>query len=140
MKNVEPAKQGGRKKPFIEGELTALARAVIREGERVRRAKQDWIAFVLDELRPTQGQKQNLSNLPPEIVNSLQRAINDAIDHGGDVEVAFADPAAKGGIGKLVIEKSEVSDGPTPRLKIPILSCTFDANCDNWECRPGPNI
>lgn len=145
MKSIEATVEKHIKRPFTEQELRALAKRVLQEGERVRRAKRDWVAFVVDELKLTKVQKENLAKLPRDIVQLLQQSFNEALDGGGDIDldIAFGSAAKadseRGSAepsGRLVIEKSKSEAGP--RITIPVLHCTFDANCDNWSCNVGP--
>jgi hypothetical protein len=112
---------------------------------RARQLKKDWRSFVEGQFRLNETQGSNLRDVPAEEVEKIQRAFNEATNRGGKVVFAMAVPASEGSDGKggsLTIEGGSGGSAATvtPRIKITLIRCTFDANCRNWECKLGPEV
>jgi hypothetical protein len=131
-------------KPLLTGEnVNRRLSTILRQKEnadQVSQLKSDWRAYVEDQFHLTSIQKQHLANIPTDEVNQIQRALNQAVDQGGTIqlklplEVRLATAGADAE-GELTIT---VDDTSARAIKIPILHCRFDADCTNWKCGPGP--
>ncbi len=128
-----------------------------REQDRELRdlAERDWRTYIDARFRLSEAERETLASLPDEVVDHIADAVHTAMSRGGALSVRL--PRGKEG-GEIVIfgpapgeraskrtKKASVtartagsSTSPgSAGFKIPILKCTFDANCRNWRCRPG---
>jgi hypothetical protein len=92
-----------KKPPLTEDNVNRLAEAILTEGgaEKKYKLKKDWRAFVRSEFRLSKAQKDNLPNIPAQEVEKIQGALNEAVDHGGEVQLKLASEAD--GSGELTI-------------------------------------
>ena len=130
-----------KKPPLTEENVNQLSEALLTGGgpeEKKNKLKKDWRAFVRSEFRLSKAQRDDLPNNPQQEAEKIQGALNDAVDHGGELQLKLGSEA--GGSGRLAISKDssgETSDeaaADARALKIPLIECTFDDNCENWEC------
>ena len=142
---AKPAKKSS--KPSAKPSLTSnnvnqLIRPLLgQKGPAGRAAKlgKDWRAFIASELSLSKTQTDNLQNIPAEEVEKVQRAFREAIKHGGEFSLSLgSESARKGAAGELTIKGAAAAAGKTARsFTIPLVKCTFDANCRNWKCKFG---
>jgi len=93
----------------------------------------DWRAFVLQRFRLTLAQKETLATLPDDVVTEIAGAVRRLVEGGGLLEAQLPDDRKSG---RLQFSESRlVGDLPDARMMVPILDCTFDADCRNWRCR-----
>jgi hypothetical protein len=107
-----------------------------RPEARAAKLSRDWRAFIAGELSLSDTQAGNLRNIPANEVAKIQRAFKHVVTHGGEFSVKLGEGKSEG---SLIIKMT--GTGATARsFKIPLLTCTFDANCRNWHCHLGPAI
>jgi hypothetical protein len=138
-----PKKSGklSAKPSLTSSNVNQLIRPLLgQKGPAGRAAKlgKDWRAFIASELSLSKAQTDNLQNIPAEEVEKVQRALREAIKHGGEFSLSLgSESARKGAAGELTI-KGAAAAGKTARsFTIPLVKCTFDANCRNWKCKFG---
>ena len=112
---------------------------LLREGyhtERAQRMKADWRTALNSELSLTAAQHRSLANIPPRQARMIGKAIASVLYNGrGEVAVTAA---TDDGPGRLTVTKaSAASNSQALRINIPLIDCTFDADCGNWQCGLG---
>lgn len=112
-----------------------LASALLEKGrahENTDVLGADWRAFIRKEFHLSKAQKEHIQNLPTHTVERIQTALNHVSLAGGHLELTLPTESPDGR-GKLVIKIG----APTEvQYTVPILFCTFDSNCQNWDCNP----
>jgi hypothetical protein len=143
-----------KKKPLFTGaNVNKMAGTLLGQGgmaEQAKKAKKgkakkDWRAFVQDEFQLSGPQKENLSNIPGQQVQRIQKALNDAADRGGQIELELG--SETGGSGELVVtipqsggtagEAAFAAAAAAPEGGTVKATWTFDADCTGWE---GPKV
>ena len=140
---AKTAKKSGKpsaKPALTSNNVNQLMRPLLGQKGPDRRAAKlgkDWRAFIASELSLSKTQTDNLQNIPPEEAEKVQRALREAIKHGGEFSLSLgSESARKGAAGELTIRGAAA--GKTARsFTIPLVKCTFDANCRNWKCKFG---
>ena len=106
----------------------------------------DWRQFMQRRFRLSDEQHAALSALDADTVASIADAARQLLESGGEVQATL--PDGKRG-GQLVLAEAgkerkraataaaAPGGGTTTGFTIPIIKCTFDANCRNWKCRRG---
>lgn len=124
------------KKPALTGPHTnQLAKALLgnaQEHERKALLRADWRAFIRQEFHLNKVQNEHIQNLPAHTVERIQVALNQFSQQGGHLELTLPNENPDGR-GKLIIHIGETTD---VRYTVPVLYCTFDSNCQNWDCNP----
>lgn len=130
--------------PLTADALNAAADVVFSgspEAEaHARQVERDWRAYVLASFRLKSRQKESLDAIPPEVVEDIQRALRQALESGGgSARIRLVSGSKRADArGELVVSAAKRSrqggGGSAARLKVPILRCTFDADCRDWDC------
>lgn len=106
-------------------------------------ATADWRGFLEQRFSLSDAEQRALRELPPEVVDEIANAVRALTKSGGAIAVAL--PEGRKG-GEITFFGPEASprrraaarpSGDSSRYTIPIVKCSFDANCRNWRCRPG---
>jgi len=106
---------------------------------------EDWRQFMERRFRLSDAERAALAALDEETVESIANAARELLETGGELQatlpegkragqLVFAGPA-KGR--KVTAAAAAAPGGPTTGFTIPIIKCTFDANCRHWKCRRG---
>ena len=133
-----PAK-GTAKPALTANRVNQLIRPLLGQKSDRRAAKlgKDWRAFIAGELSLSKTQLDNLRSIPPAEVDKVQQALREAIDGGGEFSLTLgSESVRKGAAGELVITRGAAS-ASARSFTIPLVKCTFDANCRNWKCKFG---
>ena len=105
---------------------------------------EDWRQFMERRFSLSDAERAALAALDEETVESIANAARQLLESGGEVQATLPEGkrpgqlvlgAAKGR--KMAAAAAPGGGGPTSGLTIPIIKCTFDANCRNWKCRRG---
>lgn len=104
-------------------------------------AREDWRAFVERRFKLTDPERDALAAIDQEVVAQIAETVRELIRTGGELEATL--PEGRKG-GELVFSRARTSArargarGSARRSRaapVPVLRCTFDANCRNWKCR-----
>ena len=133
--------KGTAKPALTANRVNQLIRPLLgqkRERSAARLSK-DWRAFIAGEFSLSKTQLDNLRSIPPAEVDKVQQALRETIEGGGEFSLTLgSDSARKGATGELIIMRGPASASASARrFTIPLVKCTFDANCRNWKCKFG---
>lgn len=149
MKQKKTGAQATEKPRLTGASATLLFKTVLNREQpdsRAKKLKKDWKAFFESEFHLSEMQRTHLQDISAEEGEKIRRGFSEAADKGGDVRLTLASDArgrrsAGEPGGSLTISSSAASPSATARrFKVPLLHCTFDANCRNWKCKLGPEI
>jgi hypothetical protein len=109
-------------------------------------AAEDWRAFLERRFVLTDAERDALAAIDDGTVAQIAETVRELVKAGG--ELAAALPEGRGERGEIVFSRADgrgrsgrskpATRRPSGRsISIPILKCSFDANCRNWKCRPG---
>lgn len=111
-------------------------------------AAEDWRAFLNQRFVLTDAERDALAAIDEETAAQIAETVRELVKTGGELaaalpegrrkrgEIIFSrvDPSSRSGRSKGAARKPS---GAGSRITVPILKCSFDANCRNWKCRPG---
>lgn len=130
----------GAAKPALTGNrVNQLIRPLLgQKGDRrAARLSKDWRAFITSELSLSKTRLDNLRSIPAAEVDKVQRALREAIERGGEFSLTLgSESARKGAAGQLIVMRGTAA-ASVRSFTIPLVKCTFDANCRNWKCKFG---
>ena len=133
------AAKSATKPALTANSLNRLIRPLLGQTKpdaRAAKLSRDWRALIATELSISVVQAENLRSIPAEEVAKVQRAFKHVVTHGGEFNVKLGEGQSEG---SLIIRMT--GTGTTQRtFKIPLITCTFDANCRHWHCHVGPAI
>lgn len=107
-------------------------------------ADNDWRDFMVRRFTLSDAERATLDQLDPAIVEHIASAVRALITSGGALEATL--PEGKSGgrlvfLGPKAAARTKAAAGSRKprelRFTIPIMDCSFDANCRNWRCRAG---
>jgi len=98
--------------------------------------KRDFRTFFASQFSLTPEQKRHLDGIPREEVKNIQKALDEMHAKGGSVQLELPS-GGNGGRLNITVPPGK-SSGVTTDLSIGVFHCTFDANCDDWNCGWGP--
>lgn len=133
------AGKGAAKPGLTPNRVNQLIRPLLgQKGDRrAARLSKDWRAFVASEFSLSKTQMDNLRSIPATEVNKVQRALREAVERGGEFSLTLgSEGARKGAAGQLTVMGGGAA-ATARRFTIPLVKCTFDANCRNWKCKFG---
>jgi hypothetical protein len=104
----------------------------------------DWRSFVHRRFVLTDGQREALDAVDDDSVARIAETVRQLIKNGGQLQVTLPE-AGKGGeivFSRIDEDRNQKAAGAQEasqarRITIPVMKCSFDANCRNWKCRPG---
>jgi hypothetical protein len=133
------APKGAAKPGFTADRVNQLIRPLLgQKGDRrAARLSKDWRAFVASQLSMTKTQLDNLRSIPPTEVDKVQRALREAIERGGDFSLTLGSESSRKGAGGQLIVMGGGAAATARNFTIPLVKCTFDANCRHWKCKFG---
>jgi len=94
--------------------------------------RRDWRKAVQQAFQLTASQAEHLAGIPDREFSLISNAVQKVVGNGGLLRV---DRKSENSAGDLYIEPA-APEG-SPRLRIPILHCSFAADCSDWSCGPG---
>ena len=114
-------------------------------------ASKDWREFLNRRFALTDTEKATLDTLDAESTSLIAKGIQQLIKSGGALTIALPEHGKSGeltllGPGadsqlrskkKAVAPSASGRAGASTNFNIPIVHCSFDANCRNWRCKWG---